>query len=108
MSKMLLRIGKGYIFATVIQRVTPKNECKIKLLFDMEQDYNLQNRGLVASIYEKYYTDLKQYLVSYTHNVMAAEDMLQDLFLKGDVSGCYFRGHSQEFNFRDGEAHDYR
>lgn len=48
----------------------------------MEQDYNLQNRGLVASIYEKYYTDLKQYLVSYTHNVMAAEDMLQDLFLK--------------------------
>lgn len=48
----------------------------------MEQDYNLQNRGLVASIYEKYYADLKQYLVSYTHDVMAAEDMLQDLFIK--------------------------
>ena len=48
----------------------------------MEREYNLQNRDLVASIYEKYYTDLKQYLVSYTHDVMAAEDMLQDLFIK--------------------------
>ena len=48
----------------------------------MERIDNLQNRGLVASIYQKYYADLKQYLVSYTHDVMAAEDMLQDLFLK--------------------------
>ena len=48
----------------------------------MEHEYNLQNRDMVASIYEKYYTDLKQYLVSYTHDVMAAEDMLQDLFIK--------------------------
>ena len=48
----------------------------------MERNDNLQNRGLVASIYKKYYTDLKQYLVSYTHDVMAAEDMLQDLFVK--------------------------
>lgn len=48
----------------------------------MERNDNLQNRGMVASIYKKYYTDLKQYLVSYTHDVMAAEDMLQDLFVK--------------------------
>ena len=48
----------------------------------MERNDNLQNRGMVASIYKKYYTDLKQYLVSYTHDVMAAEDMLQDLFIK--------------------------
>ncbi len=48
----------------------------------MEQNYNLQNRETVASIYEKYNADLKQYLVSYTHDVMAAEDMLQDLFIK--------------------------
>ena len=48
----------------------------------MELNDKLQNRTLVASIYKKYYTDLKQYLVSYTHNVMAAEDMLQDLFVK--------------------------
>ncbi len=48
----------------------------------MERYDNLQNRDLVASIYKKYYTDLKQYLVSYTHDVMAAEDMLQDLFIK--------------------------
>lgn len=48
----------------------------------MERNDNLQNRGLVASIYKKYYADLKQYLVSYTHDVMAAEDMLQDLFVK--------------------------
>lgn len=48
----------------------------------MERNDNPQNRDLVASIYEKYYADLKQYLVSYTHDVMAAEDMLQDLFVK--------------------------
>ena len=48
----------------------------------MEQNDNLQNRGMVASIYKKYYAELKQYLVSYTHDVMAAEDMLQDLFVK--------------------------
>lgn len=48
----------------------------------MERNDNLQNRGMVASIYKKYYADLKQYLVSYTHDVMAAEDMLQDLFVK--------------------------
>ena len=48
----------------------------------MEREYNLQNRDLVASIYEMYYTDLKQYFVSYTRDVMAAEDMLQDLFVK--------------------------
>lgn len=48
----------------------------------MERNDNLQNRTLVASIYKKYYTDLKQYLLSYTYDVMAAEDMLQDLFVK--------------------------
>ena len=48
----------------------------------MEREYNLLNRDMVASIYEKYYADLMQYLVSYTHDVMAAEDMLQDLFIK--------------------------
>lgn len=48
----------------------------------MERNDNLQNRLVVSSIYKKYYTDLKQYLLSYTHDVMAAEDMLQDLFIK--------------------------
>ncbi len=48
----------------------------------MGQNNNLQDRDQIASIYKKYYTDLKQYLVSYTHDVMAAEDMLQDLFIK--------------------------
>lgn len=48
----------------------------------MERNDNPQNRSVVASIYKKYYLDLKQYLVSYTHDVMAAEDMLQDLFIK--------------------------
>ena len=48
----------------------------------MELNDKLPNRTLVASLYKKYYTDLKQYLVSYTHDVMAAEDMLQDLFIK--------------------------
>ena len=48
----------------------------------MERKNNLQNRSVVSSIYKKCYSDLKQYLVSYTHDVMAAEDMLQDLFIK--------------------------
>lgn len=48
----------------------------------MERNNNLQNRSLVSLIYKKYYTDLMQYLMSYTHDVMAAEDMLQNLFMK--------------------------
>lgn len=48
----------------------------------MERNDKLHNRSVVSSIYKKYYTDLKQYLLSYTHDVMAAEDMLQDLFIK--------------------------
>ena len=39
----------------------------------MERNDNLQNRSVVASIYKKYYLDLKQYLVSYTHDVMPAK-----------------------------------
>lgn len=51
-------------------------------LLDMEQNDKLQNRSVVSSIYKKYYADLKQYLMSYTHDVMAAEDMTQELFVK--------------------------
>lgn len=38
--------------------------------------------NLIASIYEKYYDEVKRYLRSYTHDEMDAEDLLQDLFLK--------------------------
>lgn len=48
----------------------------------MQHDNIQQNRELVASIYKMYYNDLKLYFLSYTHDVMAAEDMLQDLFVK--------------------------
>ena len=48
----------------------------------MKHDNNQQNQDIVASIYSMYYNDLKLYLLSYTHDVMAAEDMLQDLFIK--------------------------
>lgn len=48
----------------------------------MGTDDNLQNRDVVSSIYKKYYTDLKVFLMSYTHQEMAAEDMLQDIFLR--------------------------
>lgn len=48
----------------------------------MEQNDKLQNHSVISSIYKKYYSDLKQYFVSYTHEMMAAEDMLQDLFIK--------------------------
>ena len=48
----------------------------------MENNDNMYNRSLVTSLYEKYSEELKLYLMSYTHNVMAAEDMLQNLFIK--------------------------
>ena len=48
----------------------------------MEIDNIQQNREVVASIYKMYSPDIKMYLLSYTHDVMAAEDMLQDLFIK--------------------------
>ena len=48
----------------------------------MQHDNNQQTHEVVASIYKMYYNDLKLYLLSYTHDVMAAEDMLQDLFIK--------------------------
>ncbi len=48
----------------------------------METDNIPQNRKVVESVYKMYYADLKLYLLSYTHDVMAAEDMLQDLFIK--------------------------
>ena len=48
----------------------------------MQHDNNQQTYEVVASIYKMYYNDLKLYLLSYTHDVMAAEDMLQDLFVK--------------------------
>ncbi len=48
----------------------------------MEIDNIPQNREMVASIYRRYYMDIKMYLLSYTHDEMAAEDMLQDLFIK--------------------------
>lgn len=41
-----------------------------------------ETSALVARIYEQYQPELKLYFVNYTHNMMEAEDMAQDLFLK--------------------------
>lgn len=46
------------------------------------EDRSNQNRDVVATLYTRYYTDLRQYFVSYTHDMMAAEDMVQNLFVK--------------------------
>lgn len=48
----------------------------------MEKEYHTKNRSLIGAIYEKYGDDVKRYLLSYTHDIMRAEDMLHDLFLK--------------------------
>lgn len=48
----------------------------------MEHSNNQPDMEVVASIYKMYYNDLKLYLLSYTHDTMAAEDMLHDMFLK--------------------------
>lgn len=42
----------------------------------------INKQELVASIYKRCYTNLKLYFLSYTHDVMAAEDMMHDLFEK--------------------------
>lgn len=39
-------------------------------------------RALVSDVYVRYYADLKRFIISYTHDEMTAEDMLQDVFLK--------------------------
>lgn len=48
----------------------------------MENLLHTDNRKVVADVYERCYDDLKRYITSYTHDVMATEDMIQDLFLK--------------------------
>ena len=37
---------------------------------------------LVAQLYEEHSPELKLYFVNYTHDMMAAEDMVQNLFMK--------------------------
>lgn len=48
----------------------------------METSIQTQNYEVIASTYRSCYDNLLHYLMSYTHDVMAAEDMLQDLFIK--------------------------
>ena len=72
--KILFCNEKVFNFATRKQN--------LKTYFIMEHSNNQPDMEVVASIYKMYYNDLKLYLLSYTHNTMAAEDMLQDIFLK--------------------------
>lgn len=48
---------------------------KGKCLFD-------QDWAQTATLYERYRCDVMQYFLHYTHDKMAAEDMVQNLFLK--------------------------
>lgn len=48
----------------------------------MENDDNARYDEIITSIYKRCYGELKHYFMGYTHDVMAAEDMLQDLFVK--------------------------
>ncbi|MBQ2968966.1 MAG: sigma-70 family RNA polymerase sigma factor [Bacteroidaceae bacterium] len=43
---------------------------------------NQKRSELIAKIYERYLPELKLYFVNYTHNMMDAEDMAQNLFIK--------------------------
>lgn len=45
-------------------------------------DNNLKNRELISQMYKEHAEDVKRYLLSYTHDLMKAEDMLHDLFIK--------------------------
>ncbi len=48
----------------------------------MEKTNNPNNRELIASLYKNHAQELKRYLLSYTHDIMQAEDMLHDIFIK--------------------------
>lgn len=48
----------------------------------MENPLHTDNRKVIADIYMSCYDDLKRYITSYTHDVMATEDMIQDLFIR--------------------------
>lgn len=48
----------------------------------MKCESNLPTSEIIASAYTKYGPDMKRYFLSYTHDMMQAEDMLQELFLK--------------------------
>lgn len=53
-----------------------------EMLKEMTREQLAKNRKQLAVAYRKYYVDLCQYFIFYTHNKMSAEDMVQDLFLK--------------------------
>ena len=57
-------------------------EQSLKACLYMETSNETCNRHLVSTLYKRYSDDLKRYFVSYTHDMMAAEDMLHDLFEK--------------------------
>lgn len=48
----------------------------------MENSIQTKNYEVIASTYKSCYDNLLHYLLSYTHDEMAAEDMLQDLYIK--------------------------
>lgn len=48
----------------------------------MENSLQNQNREVIKSTYQSCYDNLKHYFMSYTRDEMAAEDMIQDLFIK--------------------------
>lgn len=48
----------------------------------MENSLQSHNYEVIASLYKNCYENLKHYIMGYTHDSMAAEDMIQDLFIK--------------------------
>ncbi len=48
----------------------------------MEEFKSNRNANIIATAYVETYEDLKRFLLTYTHNQMDAEDMLQNVFLK--------------------------
>ena len=57
-------------------------ELQLKLTGTMDTSITQQKQALVAKMYEMYLPELKLYFVNFTHNMMEAEDMVQNLFVK--------------------------
>lgn len=48
----------------------------------MEKNSNSQTRNIIGDLYSRYSEEMKHVFVNFTHNMMEAEDMTQNLFIK--------------------------
>lgn len=48
----------------------------------MDKNYSTQTMDIIGDLYARYSDDVKRVFVNYTHDMMTAEDMTHDLYIK--------------------------